>query len=67
MRIQMLTLYAGPEGVREIGKTYDVPAAEAKELIAGGYALVPADVEPEEPEADEATTPRPKRGRRSTI
>ena len=34
----MLTLQAGPKGVREPGKEYDVPDKEAKDLIAGGYA-----------------------------
>lgn len=38
MKIKMFALQAGPDGVREIGKVYDVPEKEAKELIAGGYA-----------------------------
>jgi len=38
MNIRMLALQAGPNGVREIGKEYDVPEKEAKELINGGYA-----------------------------
>ena len=38
MKVKMLTLQAGPKGVREPGKEYDVPDKEAKELIAGGYA-----------------------------
>lgn len=39
MKIKMLTLQAGPQGVREAGKTYEVPEKEAKALIVGGYAL----------------------------
>ncbi len=73
MRIQMLTLYAGPAGVRDIGKVYDVPTAEAKDLIAGGFALAASKAEPEpetpEPgdaEASEGTPPRPPRRRSST-
>lgn len=39
MKIKMLTLQAGPEVVREVGHIYDVPQAEAKVLIDGGYAV----------------------------
>lgn len=39
MKIKMLTLQAGPEVVREVGHVYDVPQAEAKVLIDGGYAV----------------------------
>ena len=38
MKVKMLTLQAGPNGVREPGKVYDIPAIEAKSLIGGGYA-----------------------------
>ena len=38
MWIEMKTLMAGPGGVREAGKVYDVPDKEAKALIEGGYA-----------------------------
>jgi hypothetical protein len=38
MWIEMKTLMAGPNGVREAGKTYEVPDKEARVLIAGGYA-----------------------------
>ena len=34
----MLTLQAGPAGVRQAGSVHDVSIAEAEELIAGGYA-----------------------------
>lgn len=39
MLINMKTLSAGPEGNRLPGKNYEVPDKEAKELIAGGYAV----------------------------
>ena len=39
MKIKMLTLQAGPTVVREVGHVYDVPQAEAKVLIDGGYAV----------------------------
>lgn len=42
MEIRMRTLSAGPRGVRQAGKKYEVETAEANELIAGGFA-VPAD------------------------
>jgi hypothetical protein len=35
----MKTLQAGPDVVREVGHVYDVPQAEAKQLIDGGYAV----------------------------
>lgn len=38
MKIKMLTLLAGPAGVRQPGSVHDVPTAEAEALIAGGYA-----------------------------
>jgi hypothetical protein len=38
MKIKMRTLQAGPDIVREPGHIYEVPTAEAKALIAGGYA-----------------------------
>lgn len=38
MKIKMLTLQAGPAGVRKPGVTYNVSDEEAKALIAGGYA-----------------------------
>lgn len=39
MKVKMLTLDAGPQGVRQPGKVYDVSATEGKALIAGGYAV----------------------------
>lgn len=39
MLIKMLTLQAGPAGVREPGSVHEIPVAEAQELIHGGYAV----------------------------
>lgn len=39
MKIKMLTLQAGPQGVREAGQIYTVPDKEAKQLVDGGYAV----------------------------
>lgn len=39
MKVKMLTLQAGPQGVREVGHVYDVPDKEARMLIDGGYAV----------------------------
>lgn len=62
MNIKMLTLQAGPQGVRKAGVVYDVPDVEAKQLIAGGYAVVaPAD---EKPAAKPAAAERTARGKR---
>jgi hypothetical protein len=38
MRIQMVTLMAGPDGVLEPGQIADLPSAQAKALIDGGFA-----------------------------
>lgn len=39
MRIRMNTLSAAPTGVRLAGREYEVPDAEARQLLAGGYAV----------------------------
>lgn len=38
MKITMRVTAAGPAGVKMAGRTYDVPDAEAKDLMSGGYA-----------------------------
>ncbi len=38
MKIKMLTLMAGPDGVRQPGRVYDLPPAEAAALIEAGAA-----------------------------
>jgi uncharacterized Zn finger protein len=40
MKIKMLTLSAGPEGVLEAGKSYDVDKKFGQALIEGRYAVV---------------------------
>lgn len=44
MKVRMRTAYAGPHGNHPIGSLPDFPKAEARALIAGGYA---EDVEEE--------------------
>lgn len=38
MRVRMKTLSAGPAGVLAVGEVYDLPEAQARELVAGNYA-----------------------------
>lgn len=38
MKVRMITLAAGPEGVLQPGQEVELPAKEAMALIAGGYA-----------------------------
>lgn len=38
MKIKMLTLAAGPDGVKHPGEIYDVDTKEGKALIEGRYA-----------------------------
>jgi hypothetical protein len=53
VKIKMQNLSAGPDGVMESGKVYDVNGATARRLIDGGYATAvatvkaPETVEPE--------------------
>lgn len=42
MKITMRVTAAGPAGVKLAGRTYDVPEAEAKCLLSGGYAGIAA-------------------------
>lgn len=39
MRIRMLTLMAGPEGIRSPGSVVDLPPADAYALVEGGFAV----------------------------
>lgn len=50
MKIKMLTLSAGPAGIRQPGKVYDLSPEEAARLIEAGYA--------EKVEAKAAAAPR---------
>lgn len=49
MKVEMVTLAAGPIGVLDVGKVYELDKALAEGLVAGGYAIVPTDpdVQPE--------------------
>jgi len=44
MKIRMKTLCAGPQGVLDAGKVYELDPKRAKDLIDGGYAV---EVKPE--------------------
>jgi len=45
MRIRLLSVMAGPDGVYQPGTVRDVPRAEAYALVEGGYAEQVDDVE----------------------
>lgn len=67
MKIIMITLQAGPDGVRKPGAVYDVPTAEAEELIAGGYAKKAAESAKAAPVGDgQPRTATRSRGRTAT-
>lgn len=60
MKVKMLTLAAGPDGVKHPGEIYDVDAKESKALIEGRYAeAVDTAAEQEQPEDEK----KPKRGK----
>ncbi|HXF71506.1 MAG TPA: hypothetical protein VNO79_02720 [Actinomycetota bacterium] len=70
MRVQMLTLMAGPSGVREVGGIYELEDEEARALLDGGFAV--AVEEPQgatEPAAEGGDSPgdgpAPRRRRRA--
>lgn len=64
MKIKILTLSAGPAGVRQPGKVYDVPPEEAAALIEAGYAEQVADQAVQtEPVASAPRTASRKAGR----
>lgn len=39
MKVRMTKTAAGPDGIKLAGKVYDVPAGEAKELVAAQAAV----------------------------
>lgn len=45
MRVKMRSLCAGPSGVLRSGEVHDLPEAQAREFIAGGFAE-PVDAPP---------------------
>lgn len=38
MKVKLLTLYAGPDGVKNIGETADFDTVKALDLVTNGYA-----------------------------
>lgn len=63
MRVQLLTIAAGPEGVWLPGSVVDVAPETARALLAGGYAILPPmDRRPVPPE--QAVERVPERSKR---
>ena len=61
MKIRMLTLSAGPEGVRSAGSVYEVGPKEGDELVRLGYAeLVEDDKPPSVPIVESAVIEQPE-------
>ena len=64
MRIRMLSLSAGPDGILQAGHTYDLAEDQARVLVTGGYA-VPVRVSSLETAAIKTSPqPSPDRGGR---
>ena len=59
MKVRFLTLSMGPRGMIRPGDVVDVPAGEAKLLLAGKYA---EPVEPAEQKPDKEEAPKDVRG-----
>lgn len=62
MKIRLITLMAGPEGVFPPGSVIEVSPEEARALVAGGYAEPlprPAAPPKEEPSTVETATVQP--------
>ena len=61
MKIRLITLMAGPEGVFPPGSVIEVSPEEARALIAGGYAehVPPAALPKVEPSAVETAAVQP--------
>lgn len=74
MRIEMKTLAAGPFGILEVGKVYQVEKDIGQPLIDGGFAVAPTDPNaeaeavPAAPPAAEGgdKAPKPRTSRRRT-
>lgn len=62
MKITMRVTAAGPAGVKQSGRTYEVPDSEGAELVKGGYASVAPSVVKAEPKAA-APAAKPAPGR----
>ena len=55
MKVRMLKLMAGPDGIHFPGQVVDFPDGEAQDLIRGDYAeeVIPSDVERRKDEPSE--------------
>ena len=61
MKVRMKTIAAGPKGTRQPGDVIDVPAKEAKTLIAGGFAeAVEGPAKPKAAKKETAADPQAK-------
>ena len=70
MKIKMNTLLAGPAGILEAGKTYDVDPIQGQQLVAGGFAIsleppvkkisIPVEASPGTPVETTAYKPSPE-------
>lgn len=58
MKIKMITLEAGPEGIKQPGGIYDVDPKEGKTLVDGGYAEA-VDEPKEEPKGKQTGKKKP--------
>lgn len=64
MRIRMLTIMAGPDGIVHPGQEVDLAPERARELIDGGFAEAIARPEPEKavkPKPETAAGPKVKK------
>ncbi len=61
MRVKMISTSAGPSGIKQAGRVYEVSSAEGRSLCQGGYAS-PVGVAPIE-RAERATDPKRDTGR----
>lgn len=60
MKIKMLTLAAGPDGVKHPGEIYDVNTKEGKALIEGRYAEA-VDVTAEQEQSEDEEKPKSRK------
>jgi hypothetical protein len=51
MKVKMITLDAGPEGVKQPGQIYNVDDKEGKDLLDGGYAEKVEESQQSEPQS----------------
>ena len=62
MKVKLITTYAGPNGTYLSGTTIDVDMAEAKTLVAGGYATLAEEPSTERSvEVETATVETPEK------